>query len=353
MIQSRILYNNKTVFGWSRKAEKVYLKVKVSFAEPVHFIIFAETMMKSTLLAVLLLVIVTLIRIISGQSTGDLRLVNGVTNYEGRVEVYALGQWGTICDDQFDMTDANVICKQLGFARAVRAHGRAKYGQGSGLILMDGLNCNGRESRVDKCHFNGWTVHDCGHNEDAGVECEAPPRVSPNVSDVRLVCPPAHPRLQKTCKTCTKKTGCPSFSNNFGVQGFIEVYRNNKWRLLSGQNWDIKAAKVVCGQLGYPHLIEIPGLDKLHPSRNCSSKPVVRNLPFCRVGVAKFNQRLNDSIGLTITCNGNEGDLNECTTEVSQSTNDVATVHCGYLIENSDKCGKSDPRKEVSHHTYM
>ena len=50
---------------------------------------------------------------------GEVRLVNGATNdqgqtYQGRVEICLDGEWGTICDDQYDVNDAKTICRQLG-----------------------------------------------------------------------------------------------------------------------------------------------------------------------------------------------------------------------------------------------
>ena len=101
------------------------------------------------------------------------RLVNGPTEYEGRVEVYHNGEWGTVCDDGWDLNDTQVVCRELGLGQAIAARRNAFYGQGSGRIWLDNLNCVGTELSIVNCSHRGWGIENCGHYEDAGVKCSA------------------------------------------------------------------------------------------------------------------------------------------------------------------------------------
>lgn len=92
---------------------------------------------------------------------------------EGRVEIYHNGQYGTVCDDVWDLQDATVVCRQLGYEAAQEAVSSAGFGEGKGTIWLDTVQCTGYEARLEDCHKSLWGVHDCEHAEDAGVRCIA------------------------------------------------------------------------------------------------------------------------------------------------------------------------------------
>ncbi|KAJ8290280.1 hypothetical protein GJAV_G00010870 [Gymnothorax javanicus] len=105
---------------------------------------------------------------------GALRLVGDEEgrNDRGRVEIYANGEWGTVCDDLWNTKNAAVVCRQLGFRYALKASKNAEFGEGTHLrIILDDVQCQGNEETLLDCQHAGIGKHNCAHYEDAGVIC--------------------------------------------------------------------------------------------------------------------------------------------------------------------------------------
>ena len=104
-----------------------------------------------------------------------LRLANGNRKSEGRVEIFYNDTWGTVCDDFWDLRDAIVVCRQLGYSSALTAKGKASFGTGIGINRkkwLSNVGCLGNESSIDMCSSDGWGVNLCASNyEDASVVC--------------------------------------------------------------------------------------------------------------------------------------------------------------------------------------
>ena len=107
-------------------------------------------------------------------NTGSIRLVNGSNIYEGRLEVCLNNQWGTVCDDGWDSSDAQVVCNELGYpSSGAVALSKSYFGSGYGPIWLSQLNCSGSEFNIINCSIN--LTYECNHHEVAGVQCISTP----------------------------------------------------------------------------------------------------------------------------------------------------------------------------------
>uniref|UniRef100_A0A8C4SAY1 Neurotrypsin n=1 Tax=Erpetoichthys calabaricus TaxID=27687 RepID=A0A8C4SAY1_ERPCA len=159
----------------------------------------------------------------AGLICAPLRLVGGTEEFEGRVEVYYKGTWGSICDDQWDDTDATVVCRQLGLMGTAKAWSWAHFG--TGLILLDDVRCSGSERSLLDCSHSVLGQHDCSHSEDVGVQC---------VILAGLLIRLADGESQK--------------------EGRVEVFQNGQWGTVCDDGWTDRDATVVCRQLGFEGL---------------------------------------------------------------------------------------------------
>uniref|UniRef100_A0A4W2C5C3 SRCR domain-containing protein n=1 Tax=Bos indicus x Bos taurus TaxID=30522 RepID=A0A4W2C5C3_BOBOX len=157
------------------------------------------------------------------------RLVGGHGSCAGRVEVFYQGAWGTVCDSLWDLPEANVVCRQLGCGRAMEAPGKAHFGEGSGKVLLDNMQCRGHEEHLDECSHAGWFAHNCGHREDAGVVC------SGDWPELRLV------------------------GGSGRCSGRVEVLHEEAWGTVCDDLWDLNEAEVVCRQLGCSQAVSALG----------------------------------------------------------------------------------------------
>lgn len=111
-------------------------------------------------------------RLCGNSSNGDIRLVGGASDSEGRVEICLDGVWGTICENFWSNLDAVVVCRQLGFSiMDATAFQGGQYGPGTGPIFLNNVFCNGGEAVLTDCTHSDGSQTDCSHYQDAGVIC--------------------------------------------------------------------------------------------------------------------------------------------------------------------------------------
>ncbi|XP_030577946.1 deleted in malignant brain tumors 1 protein-like [Archocentrus centrarchus] len=218
-----------------------------------------------------------------------LRLVNGTDRCSGRVEILHDGQWGTVCDDEWDFRDAQVVCRAMDCGTPQTAKSGAFFGEGQGVIWLDDMNCLGNETSLVHCRRPSFGENNCGHGEDAGVICSA---------TIRLI------------------------NGTDMCSGRVEVHRGQHWSPAFSVNWGRNEATVVCREM------------------NCGD-PVKTSGSFGQDGVLR---------GYEIRCNGRETSLSQCTfrdyTRSITNRIEEASVVCSGNVKLTGGSTRCDGRVE-------
>ncbi|XP_022102113.1 uncharacterized protein LOC110985413 [Acanthaster planci] len=155
-----------------------------------------------------------------------IRLVGGLTNTEGRVEILFRGRWANVEDDGWDRTDSGVVCRQLGFGGPSLAVLNI-FGEGRGPTRMNRVNCQGNEDRLIDCPFS-----------------------TSNRDFIRNDFNPKQSHLGVTCQTeeafQVRLVGGPNARS-----GRVELQFRGQWGAVCGAVWATADASVVCRQLGF------------------------------------------------------------------------------------------------------
>nr|XP_046228271.1 deleted in malignant brain tumors 1 protein-like [Scatophagus argus]XP_046228272.1 deleted in malignant brain tumors 1 protein-like [Scatophagus argus] len=212
-----------------------------------------------------------------------IRLV-GPSRCSGRVEVYHRDSWGTVCDDQWSVANAEVVCRELNCGTVLEAKKSAFFGEGKEEIWLDDVQCTGQEPSILKCSHKTFGEHNCGHSEDAGVVCSE------------------HVRIVNGSNRCN---------------GRVEVYHDGQWKRTCRGDFGTSEADVVCREI------------------NCGS-------PATQTEVLDFGEA-TDLAGLKTTCYGNETSVSQCTLQDFKETCVDATLVCTNskpirLVNGTNRC---------------
>uniref|UniRef100_A0A5F8GNV9 Soluble scavenger receptor cysteine-rich domain-containing protein SSC5D n=1 Tax=Monodelphis domestica TaxID=13616 RepID=A0A5F8GNV9_MONDO len=187
------------------------------------------------------------------------RLVNGPGPCTGRVEVKYAGEWGTVCNEDWNLQDAKVLCHELGCGRPLLTKGSCKKDQqGRGEIWLSQVKCRGSEASLRDCPTAPVGENNCTHYDDVWVQCEEP-------FALRLV------------------------DGGDKCSGRVEVFHKGLWGSVCNDGWGEKEDQVVCQEM------------------KCGKALLQKSGTRKRFGLGKGQIWLDD-----VSCKGKEASLKQC-----------------------------------------
>ncbi|RDD42227.1 Deleted in malignant brain tumors 1 protein [Trichoplax sp. H2] len=165
----------------------------------------------------------------------SLRLQDGISPYDGRLEIFHNRQWGGVCDDNFSMVEANVACNQLGYGKAlsyfccsnVITKSQRRYRQINfyGVYWLDNVKCSSKVKKLSDCHHAGWGMNNCGVTEAVSIQCE-----DASEGEIKLI----------------------NTISNASMEGIVQIFHKGEWMTICDDfAFNVATARVICRQLGF------------------------------------------------------------------------------------------------------
>ena len=89
--------------------------------------------------------------------------------------MFSHGAWGRVIDNHpyyWSKKEADIVCRQLGFPEAITAVRYSAFGEGSGPVLMSGVQCLGTEKTLQQCSYQDWVNSNLRPGYEVGVICK-------------------------------------------------------------------------------------------------------------------------------------------------------------------------------------
>uniref|UniRef100_A0A672YES2 SRCR domain-containing protein n=1 Tax=Sphaeramia orbicularis TaxID=375764 RepID=A0A672YES2_9TELE len=185
----------------------------------------------------------------------SVRLVHGSSLCSGRLEVRSNWSWSSVCEEDLDLNDAQVVCRELGCGATGLLQG-GLYGEGEAPVWTSELQCEGNESAVLDCRRSSSAGKTCSPGTAAGLTCTDP-------GSVRVVGQPSR------------------------CAGTLEIQHQGHWRPAGG-DWDLKSGSVVCQHLDCGSAVSV----------NTTDDSTVRPVWVVSVPCVKLTSGLRDCVGL-------------------------------------------------------
>uniref|UniRef100_A0A8C7Y501 SRCR domain-containing protein n=1 Tax=Oryzias sinensis TaxID=183150 RepID=A0A8C7Y501_9TELE len=151
----------------------------------------------------------------------SVRLENGSSGCSGRLEVKSNNSWSSVCEDDFDLLDAEVVCRELGCGAPSVVQG-ALYGEAEAPILTREFFCEGHESASLDCGSSWRKTKACPPYKAVGITCSG----GGGATALKLVGDISH------------------------CAGTLEVFYGGEWGPVAASNWNWDSVSAVCAQLG-------------------------------------------------------------------------------------------------------